>query len=153
LEQITSPDNVGGLFRNALAFGARGVLLCPRTCDPLYRKAIRVSMGASLLVPFARCSEWPAPLKLLREAGYRVVALHPGEDASPIATATAASERLVLLLGTEGGGLSESALAQADERVRIPMAPGVDSLNVATASGIALHHFTAGAAERWRAPS
>lgn len=152
LEQIADPQNVGGLFRNAQAFGAEAVLLCPRTCDPLYRRAIRVSMGASLLVPFARCSDWPGPLKRLRDAGYRVVALHPGPAATPITDAAPSPELLALLLGTEGDGLSQGALALAGDRVRIPMAPGVDSLNVATASGIALHHFTAAARFRPSAP-
>ena len=81
LEQVTNAENVGSIFRNAAAFGAGGILLCPRCCDPLYRKVVRVSMGAVLQLPFARCDAWPDPLTRLREERYRVVALHPGADA------------------------------------------------------------------------
>jgi len=141
LEQLTNPDNVGGSFRNALAFGARGVLLCPRCCDPLYRKAVRVSMGGALRVPFARAAGWPGELPALRDLGWRVAALDPRGPAleADELPAAAAGAPVLLLVGTEGAGLSEAALAAADWRVRIDMAPGVDSLNAATAAGIALH--------------
>ncbi|MCG8589960.1 MAG: RNA methyltransferase [Proteobacteria bacterium] len=140
LEQLTNPDNVGGVFRNAAAFGADAVWLCPRCCDPLYRKAIRVSMGAALEVPFARCSDWPGALRALKRAGYRVVALDPGPASTPLATEPRGG-RVALLVGTEGPGLQPATRALADARVGIAMAPGVDSLNVATATGIALHHY------------
>ena len=150
LEQVSDPMNVGSIFRNAVAFGSRGVALCPRCCDPLYRQVVRVSMGAALLLPFARCETWPDPLLALRDEGYRVVALHPGEEAVDIrefaarsgAFQNAGADRLVLVLGNEGRGLSQAVLDLADERVRIGMAPGVDSINIATAAGIALHQLS-----------
>lgn len=144
LEALTNHDSTGGVFRNAMAFGADAALLCPRCSDPLYRKAIRVSMGASLCLPFARFDAWPAGLAQLRAAGYCVVALHPRGDSLELAALAASPqrpERVALVLGTEGAGLSREALALADLRVRIGMAPGFDSLNVATASGIALYHL------------
>jgi tRNA G18 (ribose-2'-O)-methylase SpoU len=143
LEHLTDTENVGGVFRNALAFAADLVVLSPRCCDPLYRRAIRVSMGGSLRVPFARCSSWPASLERLRVAEYRLFALSTDAGARELAELAAAGllqDRVAWLLGTEGGGLSEELLAQADERVRIPMAPGVDSINIATACGIAMQH-------------
>jgi len=139
LEDVADPDNVGALFRNGRAFGVAGVLLSPGTGDPLYPKAIRVSVGATLSVPHARLPQWPADLDRLRSAGYAVVALTPGAGAAVEALGTA-GERLALLVGSEGRGLSDGALALADRAVRIPMAPGVDSLNVAVAAGIALYH-------------
>lgn len=143
LEGLSDPDNVGAVFRNAMAFGVDAVLLCPRCCDPLYRKAIRVSMGAALCVPSARLADWPEHLEVLRGAGYRLIALHPHGDVAlvgerPLDTG---GGRVALLLGTEGAGLSAAALARADASVRIPMREGFDSLNVATAAGIALHHL------------
>lgn len=142
LDDLADPDNVGAVFRNALAFGAAGVLLLPGCADPLYRKAIRVSMGATLTVPFARIERRDG-LRALRAAGYTLVALTPDPDARPLETVAAGgpSRRLALVLGAEGPGLSEESRRAADVCVRIPMAPGVDSLNVATASGIALHRL------------
>jgi len=146
LEALTNPDNVGAIFRNARAFGVDAVLLCPRCCDPLYRKAIRVSMGAALSVSTARFTAWPDGLEGLRAAGYRIAALDPGADAEPIGTAAWSESvrklpRMAWVLGTEGAGLSAETLARCDERHRIAMEPGCDSLNVATACGIALHHL------------
>lgn len=146
LEGVTNPDNVGAVFRNARALGVDAVLLCPRCCDPLYRKAIRVSMGAALCIPTARFDSWPSGLSQLRGAGYRVIALDPAEGATAIGTRAWAErmselDRVALVLGTEGNGLSAEALAGCDERHRVAMAPGVDSLNVATAGAIALHHL------------
>ena len=146
VECLRNTENLGGIFRNAMAFGADGVLLCPQTCDPLYRKAIRVSMGGSLCVPFARFDSWPEPLQELRSAGYQVLALDLADDAlslSDLGTRVPLANRVALLLGTEGRGVSEDALSQVDGSVRIPMAPGVDSLNVSTAAGIAIHHVYA----------
>jgi tRNA G18 (ribose-2'-O)-methylase SpoU len=142
LESVMDPDNVGGIFRAGMALGARGVILCPRTGDPLYRKAIRTSMGGALVLPFARAKAWPEILESLCELGYAILALHPGAGSIGIErlepTAWGAS---ALLLGSEGPGLSPAALARADRCVRIEMEPGVDSLNVAMAAGIALHRL------------
>jgi tRNA G18 (ribose-2'-O)-methylase SpoU len=144
LEDVTNPDNVGGILRNALAFGAAGILLTPGCADPLYRKSVRVSMGAALRTRWARIADAPEWIGRLREAGFRALAFTGNPEATHIADfgrARERPERVALVLGTEGRGLSAAALAAADERVTIRMAPGVDSLNVATASGIALHHF------------
>ncbi len=135
---LTNHDNVGSIFRNAAAFGADGVLLDPASCDPLYRKAIRVSAGAALVVPFARCASVDEMFDVLAAANIEPIALTPrGEetiDSLPPAPRA-------LLLGTEGPGLPDDVLART-RRVRIDMAPGLDSLNVAVASGIALHEAT-----------
>jgi tRNA G18 (ribose-2'-O)-methylase SpoU len=141
LEAIANPDNVGGIFRNALALGADGVLLAPGCADPLYRKAIRVSAGGTLAVPFVQVAAWPAALADVRAAGFTLIALITRRDAVDIAAFGATRPvpaRAALLLGNEGEGLSAGARAAADVEVTIPMAAGVDSLNVATASGIAL---------------
>jgi tRNA G18 (ribose-2'-O)-methylase SpoU len=146
LERIANADNMGAIFRNAAAFGADAVVLGPGCCDPLYRKAIRVSMGAALRVPFARADDWKADLERLRAAGFTVAALvtdEGAEDVSPYASAFLAGGKLALMAGSEGPGLTPEALAHADVTLRIPMVPGVDSLNVATATGIALHRFFA----------
>ena len=151
LEDVTNPDNVGAVFRNATVFAADGVLLSPGSADPLYRKAIRVSIGASLSLPFARLRDWPGELLALRDAGYTIVALTPRADAIDIVefgTTRPVPARLALLFGSEGTGLSDAARSAADCEVRIAMRPGADSLNVATACGIALHRL-AGAAG-WR---
>ena len=145
LERVSNPDNVGSIFRNAAAFGAECVLLSPHCCDPLYRKAIRTSLGATLRVPYGEIVDWPDGLNRLHEQGYTRVALTPEADASSLAAfAAGAPPRVALLLGTEGAGLSDHAAASVDHRVRIPMAPGVDSLNVATAAGIALYALSQG---------
>jgi len=145
LDRIGNADNVGGIFRNAAAFGVDGVVLGEGCCDPLYRKAIRVSAGAALRVPFAWALPLPASIETLRSAGFTVAALTPRAGAGDIsALAAGVPARLALLVGSEGEGLGEEALAAADLQVRIPMAPGVDSLNVSTATGIALHRITSG---------
>lgn len=138
---LTNHDNVGGVFRNAAAFGASGVLLDPATCDPLYRKAIRVSAGAALVVPFARCASADAMLDVLAAANVEVFALTPGGDLA--ADTLRGSGPRALLLGTEGPGLPDAVLVRA-RRVRIDMVAGFDSLNVAVASGIALYEATRG---------
>jgi tRNA G18 (ribose-2'-O)-methylase SpoU len=143
LESVANPENVGNVFRNALAFGADAVLLSQTCADPLYRKAIRVSMGATLRLPFARIESWPRVIERLRAERVPTLALSTGPDATPLADwldAHPTLERIVLLLGAEGDGLQPSTRSAAEARVRIPMRTGVDSLNVATASGIALHH-------------
>jgi tRNA G18 (ribose-2'-O)-methylase SpoU len=143
LEDVTNPDNVGGIFRNALAFGVERLLVSPRCADPLYRKSIRVSMGAALRLPFERAPHWPGEILRLREAGFLVLALDAGRDSRDIASVgvPAAARGVAILIGNEGAGLSEAALAHADVRVTIPMARGIDSLNAATAAGIALHRI------------
>jgi tRNA G18 (ribose-2'-O)-methylase SpoU len=145
LDGVTNPDNVGALFRNAMAFGADAVLLSPACADPLYRKAIRVSIGGSLSVPFARLADWPHGLRALHEARYTIVALTPQAGATDIAEfglTRPVPPRLALVLGAEGAGLSPDARAAAHCEVRIAMTPGADSLNVATACGIALHRLS-----------
>jgi tRNA G18 (ribose-2'-O)-methylase SpoU len=145
LEDVTNPDNVGAVFRNGAAFGADGVLLSLGCADPLYRKSIRVSIGSSLCLPFARLARWPDDLRMLRERGHVIVALTPrgsAIDITEFGTTRPVPERLALLVGAEGSGLSAPALEAADYEVRIAMQPGSDSLNVATASGIALHRFS-----------
>jgi tRNA G18 (ribose-2'-O)-methylase SpoU len=133
---IANHDNIGGIFRNAAAFGATAVLLDPTCCDPLYRKAIRVSVGATLTVPYARVDA--DPLDLLVAHGFIAYALSP-HRATPI-DAVAPGGRVALLLGAEGPGLP-TALNDRAKALAIPIVPGFDSLNVATTSGIALHHF------------
>ena len=139
LEGVGNPDNVGGLFRTAAAFGVDGIVLDPRSGDPLYRKAIRTSMGASLSLPWLRLPSWPADLDWFRSHGFRVLALTPRSDATPIHDFSArADARLLVLVGSEGEGLSSAALSAADERIRIPIASSMDSLNVIVAAGIML---------------
>jgi tRNA G18 (ribose-2'-O)-methylase SpoU len=143
LEGVANADNVGGIFRNAAAFGAGAVLLGPSCTDPLYRKAIRTSMGAALRVPFAAMDDWPTDLTRLRERGFSVVALTPDVHAAPLHACAPAlrDDRVALLLGHEGGGLSADALQAATVRVRIPTSDAVDSLNVASAAAIALYEL------------
>ena len=139
LEGIGNPDNVGGLFRVASALGAGGVILDPTSGDPLYRKAIRTSMGASLRVPFARVEAWPAALDDLKARGFRVLALTPDPGALSIDEyVVEPGARLVLALGSEGAGLQPQSMRKADVRVRIPIDPRADSLNVVVAAAIAL---------------
>lgn len=140
-EAIANHDNLGGLFRAAAALADRpAVLLDPESCDPLYRKAIRVSMGHALRVPFTVGEPWPEALDHLRGSGWSVVALTTHPNATPLSRLErpARPARAAWLVGAEGPGLSEAALTRADRRVRIPMQPGVDSLNVVTAAAIAL---------------
>lgn len=135
---LANHDNVGGVFRNAAAFGVDAVLLDPGTCDPLYRKAIRVSVGASLMVPFARVDNADIMVDMLRGSGFEVLALSPSgrERLADVQRAP----RTALILGAEGPGLPPSLLART-HTAAIPMAGGFDSLNVATTSGIALYHL------------
>jgi tRNA G18 (ribose-2'-O)-methylase SpoU len=141
LEGIGNPDNIGGAFRAAAAFNADGVLLNAGSGDPFYRKALRTSMGAVLQVPFASIDEWHHGWNALRQAGFTIVALTTERRAMPLdrfAAGIAARDRLLLVAGAEGSGLSEASLTRADTRVTIPMSPAVDSLNVAAAVAIAL---------------
>lgn len=138
LSGISNHDNVGACFRNAAAFGASGVLLDDQSCDPLYRKAIRVSSGASLWLPFAHENSTDAQIAAAKAAGYTIWALTPRADAAPLRAAPI-PDKLVILLGPEGPGLSDAHINAATP-IRIPIAAGFDSLNVATAGAIALAH-------------
>jgi tRNA G18 (ribose-2'-O)-methylase SpoU len=137
LEGVGDHENLGALFRNAAAFGVDGVLLGPGCADPLYRRSVRVSMGHVLAVPFGGLEPWPAGLKWLRDQGFRVLALSPGGTRA--LAGVDPGEKVAVLLGSEGHGLTDEAIAAADEVVCIPMADGVDSLNVATAGAVAFH--------------
>ena len=140
LEDIVDHTNVGAIFRNAAAMGVDAVLVTPRCADPLYRRSVRVSMGTVFQVPWTRIEDWDASgVRLLRELGFRVAALGLRDDAIPLDDyAASAPERLALVFGTEGDGLLPSTMAAADDVVMIPMSGGVDSLNVASATGIAI---------------
>lgn len=137
-EGLNDHENLGALFRNAAAFGAGAVLLDPSSADPLYRRSIRVSMGHVLRVPFAVAEPWPGILTAVAAQDREIVALTPAGDTDLRELVPTGHQ--ALLVGAEGPGLSEAALAAAHHRVRIDMAPGVDSINVATATAIALHH-------------
>lgn len=139
LEDIGDHTNVGAAFRSAAALGADAVLVTPRCADPLYRRSVRVSMGTVFQVPWTRLPEWTAAKPLLEGAGLHLAALALADDAVALDDfAAAGHERVALLMGSEGDGLSRGALAAADTIVTIPMAGGVDSLNVAAASAVAL---------------
>ncbi|EFC82449.1 tRNA/rRNA methyltransferase (SpoU) [Parafrankia sp. EUN1f] len=139
-EDLVSHTNLGAIFRSAAGLGMDAVLLSPRCADPLYRRSVRVSMGEVFAVPYARLEPWPAALSLLRTAGFEVVALTPAPDAQELTAAWAApDDRVAVLLGTEGSGLTDQVLATATRRARIPMAHGVDSLNVAATAAIACY--------------
>jgi tRNA G18 (ribose-2'-O)-methylase SpoU len=138
LEDINDHENLGVIFRNAAGLGIDGVLLCPRCCDPLYRRSVRVSMGHVLSVPWTRLERWPEALADVRAAGFTLAALTPHPEAEPL-TRPEPGERVAVLLGAEGPGLSPAALAAAQRRWSIPMAAGVDSLNVASAAAIAFY--------------
>ena len=147
LEDIVDHANVGGIFRSAAALGVDAVILSPRCADPLYRRSVRVSMGAVFAIPYARMTGWYDGLAELRAAGFRLLAMTPDQSAVPIGAVTP-GERAALLLGTEGDGLSSRWLSEADEAVCIPMAPGateagVDSLNVVAAAAIACQFLSA----------
>lgn len=138
LEDASNPTNVGAVFRSAAALGIDAMLLSPRCADPLYRRSVRVSMGVVFALPYARFDEWPRGLDLLRDQGFRILALTPAQTARTLDTLhLARDERVGLLLGAEGPGLTPAALAAADEHVRIPMRTDVDSLNLAAAAAVA----------------
>ncbi len=144
LEDIVDHTNVGAAFRSAAALGVDAVLVTPRCADPFYRRSIRVSMGTVFQVPWTRLDPWPGGLKALQDNGFVVAALTLADDAMPLEDlATQAPERLAVVLGTEGDGLSPAAAEAADLRVRIPMAGGVDSLNVAAAAAVAFYALRA----------
>jgi tRNA G18 (ribose-2'-O)-methylase SpoU len=145
LEDLVDHANVGAIFRCAAALGVDAVILSPRCADPLYRRAVKVSMGAVFAIPYARMSDWRGGLAEIRAAGFTLLALTPDQSAVPLEAATSAG-RVALLLGTEGDGLSSRWLAEADTAVCVPMSPGamamgVDSLNVVAAAAIACHEL------------
>ena len=138
MERVTNHTNLGAVFRSAAALGMDAVLLTPDSCDPLYRRCVRVSMGQVFAVPYAYLDRWPGGLDDVRAAGFRVLALTPAAGATDLAQVRVApDDRVALLFGAEGPGLTDEALAASDERVRIPMAAGVDSLNVGAAAAVA----------------
>jgi tRNA G18 (ribose-2'-O)-methylase SpoU len=138
LEDIVDHTNVGAIFRSAAALDIDAVLISPRCGDPLYRRSVRVSMGTVFQVPWARLESWPQDLTLLQGEGFTVAALELTPDAVDVDELAARNpDRLALVLGTEGAGMSAETLAAVDLAVKIPMRPGVDSLNVAAASAVA----------------
>jgi len=142
LEGVGDHENIGAMFRNAAGMGVDGVLFGAACADPLYRRAVRVSMGHVLRTPFAHLpgttTTWQRSLEGLRDEGFRIVAMTPGEGAVPLWEAMA-HEKVAILVGAEGPGLTEHAMRAADVRARIPMADGTDSLNVATAAAIGFY--------------
>lgn len=148
LEDLVDHGNVGAIFRCAAALGVDAVLLSPRCADPLYRRSVKVSMGAVFAIPYARMTEWFEGLAELKNSGFTVLGLTPDENARPL-TSASVRDKVALLLGTEGDGLSARWLHEADEAVRIPMHPaarekGVDSLNVVAAAAVACHMLATG---------
>jgi len=142
LEDLVSADNIGACVRNAAAFGVDALVLSPRAADPFYRKAVRVSIGAVCTLPIVRATVWPADLIAVRGAGFRLLGAVVDPAATPLHhVRREPGAKVALLLGAEGPGLSAAARAACDELLTIPMAPGADSLNVATAGAVALHHL------------
>ncbi|RCG27678.1 RNA methyltransferase [Streptomyces diacarni] len=140
MESVNDHTNIGAIFRSAAALGMDAVLLSPDCADPLYRRSVKVSMGAVFAVPYARLTGWPRGLETVRDAGFPLLALTPDEKAVPLDTvATGGDRRTALMLGAEGSGLTSRALRAADDWVRIPMAHGVDSLNVGAAAAVAFY--------------
>jgi tRNA G18 (ribose-2'-O)-methylase SpoU len=141
LEGVNDHENLGSIFRNAAGLGVDAIVFGTGCADPLYRRAVRVSMGHALLVPYARAQAWPDDLELLHANGFQLLAMTPDPSAHTLADAMAevADSRVALLVGAEGPGLTERAMQASDLRVRIPMARGTDSLNVATAAGLAFY--------------
>ncbi|MCV7385886.1 TrmH family RNA methyltransferase [Mycolicibacter longobardus] len=141
LEGVNDHENLGSIFRNGAGLGVDAVVFGSGCADPLYRRAVRVSMGHALLVPFARSADWPGDLVMLRERGFRLLAMTPDPQAQMLSSALASvrDEPVAVLVGAEGPGLSETAMRASDMRVRIPMSRGTDSLNVATAAALAFY--------------
>jgi len=141
LEGVNDHENLGSIFRNAAGLGVDAIVFGSGCADPLYRRAVRVSMGHALLVPYARATQWPAELVMLKEAGFRLLAMTPHREACALPHAMGAlrDERVAVLVGAEGPGLTPAALRSSDVRVCIPMSRGTDSLNVATAAALAFY--------------
>lgn len=147
LEDVADPTNVGAIFRSVAGIGADAVLVTPRCSDPLYRRAIRVSMGTVLQVPWTRVGDWSSTTELLHDAGFHIAALALSDGALSLRDfAATAPERVALVLGAEGYGLTPEAIAAADSVVMIPMRHGIDSLNVAAASAVAMFALANGVA-------
>lgn len=143
LENVADPTNVGAIFRSVAGIGADAVLVTPRCSDPFYRRAIRVSMGTVLQVPWSRLGDWPRAREVLTASGFHVAALALEPGAVTLREfAAGAPERVALVLGAEGDGLTREAIAAADSVVRIPMAHGIDSLNVAATAAVAMYALT-----------
>ncbi|MBP2703099.1 RNA methyltransferase [Microbispora sp. RL4-1S] len=150
LEDLVDHGNVGAIFRSAAALGVGAVVLSPRCADPLYRRSVKVSMGAVFAVPYARMGDWHGGLGEVRDAGFRLLALTPDQSAVPLDDAPL-DGRVALMLGSEGDGLTSHWLSEADLSVCIPMSPvatalGVDSLNVVAAAAVACHSLSRPAA-------
>lgn len=144
VEDVVDHTNVGAIFRSVAGLGADAVLVTPRCADPLYRRSVRVSMGTVLQVPWTRLPEWDEAVPLLHDAGFTIAALALADDAVDLRSFAAdPPERVAVVVGTEGDGLSGAALEAADTVVTIPMAHGVDSLNVAAATAVALYALQA----------
>ncbi|MGA9375421.1 MAG: RNA methyltransferase [Mycobacterium sp.] len=141
LEGVNDHENLGSIFRNAAGLGVDGVLFGTGCADPLYRRAVRVSMGHALLVPYAWATAWPEDLGVLRDNGFRTLAMTPNPAAPTLARAMTelAADKVAMMVGAEGPGLQEHTMRSADVRVRIPMSRGTDSLNVATAAALAFY--------------
>jgi len=139
LEDVVDHTNVGAVFRSAAALGVDAVVLAPRCADPLYRRSVKVAMGAVFSVPWTRLDDWYDALPSLSQAGFTTVALTPADDAVPVEEAVAGRDRVALVMGTEGHGLTERWMTSADVRAVIPMSAGVDSLNVAAATAVACY--------------
>lgn len=141
LEGVNDHENLGSIFRNAAGLRVDAVVFGSGCADPLYRRAVRVSMGHALLVPYARATGWPAELNTLRESGFRLLAMTPDSAAQSLAAAmaTVRRDRVAVLVGAEGPGLTEATMRASQLRVRIPMSRGTDSLNVATAAALAFY--------------
>ncbi|PQE00738.1 rRNA methyltransferase [Mycolicibacterium parafortuitum] len=141
LEGVNDHENLGSVFRNAAGLGVDAVVFGAGCADPLYRRAVRVSMGHALLVPFARAESWPDDLNILRDNGFRLLAMTPNPAAQTIVEVMPglAEDPVAILVGAEGPGLKEHTMRSSDVRVRIPMARGTDSLNVATAAALAFY--------------
>jgi tRNA G18 (ribose-2'-O)-methylase SpoU len=141
LEGVNDHENLGSIFRNAAGLSVDAVVFGSGCADPLYRRAVRVSMGHALLVPYAWAPDWPRDLELLQDKGFRLLAMTPNPAASSLAEAmpALADQRVAILVGAEGPGLTERAMRACDVRVRIPMSRGTDSLNVATAAALTFY--------------
>jgi tRNA G18 (ribose-2'-O)-methylase SpoU len=139
LEDVVDHTNVGAVFRSSAALGVDAILISPRCADPLYRRSVKVAMGAVFSVPYARIDDWRHGLDVLTGAGFTSIALTPASDAVPIEEAVRGRDKVALLVGTEGHGLSERWMQAADVPAVIPMAAGIDSLNVAAATAVACY--------------
>jgi tRNA G18 (ribose-2'-O)-methylase SpoU len=141
LEGVNDHENLGSVFRNAAGLGVDALVFGSGCADPLYRRSVRVSMGHALLVPYAWATAWPDDLNMLRDTGFRLLAMTPDPSAlaMPDAMTAVADARVAILVGAEGPGLTERAMRASDMRVRIPMSRGTDSLNVATAAALAFY--------------